>query len=210
MKTPDQTIESPEFRELQPIDHWSASLSLNALTDDDFDKHMKDAVIETGQNFLGFLITEEHLYIRTRYPRKKYGVPSVEECRTGTAVLARKLGVEAREQIITGEPRFRVIIGLAEGYDKKNKIHSFEEVVNELGQGFKVRRGEVYSAGFLGNDKYGVYREPAVIIEGDKPEIRRVYTLAEKFYQERFTVEDLETSKSYIVETKFCKNPDLE
>ncbi|MFA6252683.1 MAG: hypothetical protein WCV69_00215 [Patescibacteria group bacterium] len=210
MKTPEQITQNPEFRELKPIDHWSTSMPLDAIPDGDFDNKMRETVTETGQNFLGFKITEKTLYIRTRYPRKKYGVPSIEECRASTDVLAKKLGIETSEQQKVEEPRFRIVLGLLEGYGKDNKIHTIEEVKSELGGEFDLCEGEIYSAGFLYNDEYTVYREPVVIIEGDKSKINKVYALAEKFCQERFTVDDLEDSKSYTVETKYCKNPDPE
>jgi hypothetical protein len=210
MEKPNSKIEHPGFRELEPVDHWSASVPLEGIADDDFDKQVKNAVVQSRQNFFGFRATDENLYFRTRYPRRKYGIYPIEEMKMSTDLLSQKLGVQATEQTKVEEPRFRVVIGLVEGYDKKNKTHTLEEVAQELGGEFNVRSGEIYTVKFLEDDASAPYKEPAAIVEGDMADIQKVYELAEKFHQERFTIEDLHDSKAFVVETKFCTAPDIE
>ena len=83
------------------------------------------------------------------------------------------------------------------------KDHTLEEVQKELGDEFDLTQSEIYSAG-----PWGKYTEPAIVIEGDKAQIKKVYALAEKFRQARIAVEDLQAGQSHMVETKYCEDPD--
>ena len=96
---------------------------------------------------------------------------------------------------------------LKEVLEKANfgKDHTLEEVQKELGDEFDLTQTEIYSAG-----SWGKYTEPAIVIEGDKTQVQKVYALAEKFRQARIAVEDLQNSQSCMVETKYCEDPDKE
>jgi len=83
------------------------------------------------------------------------------------------------------------------------KMHALEEVEAELGEGFDLRSAGIYSAGSWGN-----YQEPAVVIKGNQADLSNVYALVEKFKQARIAVENLKDGKSYMVETKYCEDPD--
>ena len=91
------------------------------------------------------------------------------------------------------------------GKTKFGKDHSADEVESMLGEGFDINKAEIYSVG-----PWGEYKEPAVVIEGDKSEVEKVYQLAEKFHQARIAVDDLQSGKSHMVETKYCEDPDKE
>jgi len=172
------------------------------------------------------------------------------------------LGTRGEEEKTTTEqPRFRVLLGLQEGYadykkrniveridkqeiatleDAKKSIeseignlsefginiekftsldelkgvlekanfgkdHTLEEVQKELGDEFDLTQAEIYSVG-----PWGKYTESAIVIEGDKKQVQKIYALAEKFHQARIAVEDLQEGQSYMVETKYCEDPDKE
>ena len=83
------------------------------------------------------------------------------------------------------------------------KDHSIKEVQNILGEEFTFSPAEICT---IGSD--GKYMEPAIIIEGDKSQVQKIYTLAINFHQARITVEDLQYHKSHILETEFCENSD--
>ena len=200
----------PEYRELAPVEHWSASLSLSEIDEDLFKRSVEETVVETGQSFIGFKVLETNEYVRTRYPRRRYGVPSLEECRESMDRLTAKLEVVSKEQRKIDEPRFRVVIGLIEGYGEQNKTHTKKEVVEQLGEDFLVQSGEIYSVSPQDDNQTYTYTEPAVIIEGDLSKLKQVYELANQFQQERFTVENLQEAKSFVVETKFCTSRDIE
>ncbi len=85
------------------------------------------------------------------------------------------------------------------------KEHTIEEVKTELGEHFDLTEAEIYSVG-----PWGYYSEPAVIIEGDKSQLREVYSIAEKYHQSRIAVEDLQKGTSQMVETKYCEDPNKE
>jgi len=83
------------------------------------------------------------------------------------------------------------------------KDHSIKEVQNILGEEFTFSPAEICT---IGSD--GKYMEPAIIIEGDKSQVQKIYTLAINFHQARIAVEDLQYHKSHILETEFCENSD--
>jgi len=83
--------------------------------------------------------------------------------------------------------------------------HTLAEIKAELGDGFHLTKTEIYSAGSWGN-----YTEPAVVIEGDKSQLQKIYALTEKYHQARIAVEDLQEGTSRMVETKYCEDPDKE
>lgn len=203
----------PRFRELPPQEFWAGSISLEDIDFEKFEQAIKQSCEETNQNFTGYLskdpLTNKYTnYTRTRYPRKKYGEFSTLECQEGIGQLAAHLGVNYTEVEKTEEPKFVIVLGLLEGYDKQNKLHTIDEVRKILGDNFLLTPGEVYSAGNLYSDQYAVYREPAVIIEGNKNNIQQVYNLAHHFKQNRFCVEDLQDRTSHTVETGYCIAPD--
>lgn len=76
----------------------------------------------------------------------------------------------------------------------------------KLGQSlseFSLWEVDIFAVG-----SWGKYTEPAVVIEGDPKYLDKVYLLEEKFHQSRFVVNDLYKKTCYLVETKWCRNPD--
>ena len=100
---------------------------------------------------------------------------------------------------------FLDLTDLRNGLEKMNfgKDHSIKEVQNILGEEFTFSPAEICT---IGSD--GKYMEPAIIIEGDKSQVQKIYTLAINFHQARIAVEDLQYHKSHILETEFCENSD--
>lgn len=258
----DSTIE---IRQLRPEEFWGATVFVENLSDEEFAQKISEAANELGFTYSGYRIlkTEGGFdYHFSRYPRRAFGpVPSIERHQEALKKLVEKLGSKGIEEKRLDEPKFRVVLGLEEGYAeyKKRRIieqinkgeisdlelakkiidseigdlsefgikfeelksltelkdilektdfakkHTLEEVQKELGGDFKLTQAEIYSVG-----PWGKYTESAVVIEGDKSQLQKVYALAEKFHQARIAVEDLNEGQSYMVETKYCEDPDKE
>ena len=254
-----------EFRELAPEEFWGGSVEVTGIPLEEFSRLIKEAAEEQGFTYSGYRIDKPNgnfEYHFSRYPRRAFGpVAPIETYQTALKKLAEKLGVEGREEEKSGEPRFRVLLGLQEGYTSykvKNilkeieegivsdietakqklreevediehfgidlnsistldellellqhtnfsKDHSPEEVASILGEDFQLTPAEIQSVG-----PWGEYKEPAVVIEGNKDDLKKVYKLAEQFHQARIAVEDLQEGKSWMVETKYCEDPDKE
>jgi len=252
-----------EVRELRPEEFWGGSVSVEGLTEEEFSQKLSEAANELNFTYSGYLVKKSEggfEYHFSRYPRRAFGpVPPIEKHQKALEVLAEKLGVEGKEEKLKGEPKFRVLLGLQEGYSEYKKLnildrinkgqissleeakkaisleigdvlgldidsfdsldelkenlekinlgkdHNLEEVEKELGKEFDLTQAEIYSVG-----PWGKYTEPAVVIEGNKNQLQKVYALAEKFHQSRIAVEDLGVGQSYMVETKYCEDPDKE
>lgn len=253
------------FRELQPEEFWGGFIPVQDISEEEFAQKISEAALELGFTYSGYRIAKEgggFDYHFSRYPRRAFGpVPSIEKHQEALKRLVAKLGKEGIEEKLTEQPRFRVLLGLEEGYAeyKKNNIiekinkkeiasleqakkaleseignlseiginfdnfnnleelknfllktdlgkkHTIEEVKRELGEGFDLTPAEIYSVG-----PWGKYVEPAVVIEGDESQLQKVYDLANKFHQARIAVEMLHKKQSYMVETKYCEDPDKE
>lgn len=86
-----------------------------------------------------------------------------------------------------------------------SKLHSLKEVSTILWDAFNLEEAKIYTVW-----SWGTYEEPAVLITWNKGDIQKVYKLAEDFHQARIAVEDLQKGQSYMVETKYCSDPDKE
>ena len=197
------------FRELKPENRWSGSVSVKNLNKEDFIKKLETLAQDLKFNFSGWIIDKKDGsfdYVFTRYPRKKYGpLPPIGQFSNVLTKLATEVNGEPNEELYFESPQFRVVLGLQELYEKSNKLHTIEEVQNELGAGFNLTPGDICAV-----RPQGKYTEPAVIIKGDLSQVEKVYLLAEKFKQARFTVEDLYNDAAYVVETIHCQDPDKE
>ncbi len=207
--TPGNLGEKPAFRELKPEAWWSGSVSVKNLSKDDFIKKLEALSNELKFNFSGWIVTKEYDsfdYFFTRYPRKKYGpIADVREFSNVIERLAKEANGDFDIEDNSDSPRFRIVLGLRELYEESNKLHTIEEVRHELGDDFNLTKAEICAI-----RPQGKYTEPAVVITGDLSKIKKVYLLAEKFKQARFTVEDLYHDAAYTVETIHCKDPDKE
>jgi hypothetical protein len=110
------------FRELAPEDFWSGSVSIKGISQERLTEEIKEAAKETGATYSGYI--SEGRYHFSRYPRRAFGpVPSINKHREMLDVLANKLDETKEEESTTEEPKFRVLLGLGEGYsDHKKKI----------------------------------------------------------------------------------------
>lgn len=204
---PVQSVDSARFRELRTEDSWSGYLEIGNSKRTDFEKVIKQLASEKKFTFYGWLLNESEerfKYRFTRYPRKKFGpVPAIETYRALLKQLSDSLGVIGVQEQNLGQSKFRILLGLKEGYDENSKTHDSGEVKSILGNGFEIVDTEIYSVG-----PWGKYTEPAVLITGNKIYLHEVYNLAYEFRQSRFCVEDLQLNKSYMVETSHCNAPD--
>lgn len=213
MESLEKTLVHPEnkpnFRELCPEELWGGSVHVKGTSDQDFEIIMSETATELDFTLSGYRTpktAEEFEYHFSRYPRRKFGpVAPIEKYRDALTRLSGKLNTEAKEDQKVERPIFRIVLGLQEGYDKEARVHTIEEVKQELGEEVNLMSVEIYSVG-----AWGKYTEPAVVLECDNVNLVKVYALAEKFHQARFAVEDLHNNQSHIVETKYCSDPDTE
>ncbi|MBI3591793.1 MAG: hypothetical protein HY094_10500 [Candidatus Melainabacteria bacterium] len=197
------------FRELKPEAWWSGFVSVKDSNKEDFIKKLEALAKELNFNFSGWIVDKQDGsfdYFFTRYPRKKYG-PLAELIEHDKVLerLARETNGDPDIEDYSDSSKFRIVLGLRELYETSNKLHTIEEVRTELGNSFDLTQAEICAV-----RPAGKYTEPAVVITGDLSQVEKVYLLAEKFNQARFTVEDLSHDVSYVVETIHCKDPDKE
>ena len=244
--------------ELKPEKFWGGFVSVQNLTKEEFIQIVTQLATDLHFIYYGYILKGEKgfSYHFGLYPRQ---ILPAEKYREALKRLAEKLGVEGVVETRSKKPRFRVLLGLQEGYAEQEKLniirlidagkitdlaeakkiiiekiknlsdfpinlndfldlkdlrnefekmnfgkdHSFEEIQNALGEEFNFSPAEICTIG-----SGGKYIEPAVIIEGDKSQVQKIYALAINFHQARITVEDLQYHKSHILETEFCENPD--
>lgn len=206
MVSPEDNSFKASFRETEPISLWSARLGLK-LPYADFERTIRRVAAYNNQRYTGFIAKDIDgdvtSFTGTRYPRKKYGVATIDECRAGMLELANSFGSELQRDQATG---FRVVMGLIEGYDNEAAIHTVEEVQRDL-LSARVSSAEVFAIRLQGG-AVSVYTEPVAVIEGPLNLIKDVYLLGDRLRQERFTIEDFDDQVSYVVETRFCTEPD--
>src|SRR3989337_2119596 len=214
--------------ELKPEKFWGGFVSVKNLTKEEFVQIVTQLAIDLHVTYYGYIIKEEKgfNYHFGSYPRQ---ILSTERYKEALKKLEEKLGVEGVVEKKSKKPRFRILLGLQEGYAEQEKLniirlndfldltdlrnglekmnfgkdHSIKEVQNTLGEEFTFSPAEICTIG-----SEGKYMEPAIIIEGDKSQVQKIYALAINFHQARITVEDLQYHKSHILETEFCENPD--
>ena len=190
---------------------WNSGQVLCILNTDtsDFESQVKGVANIDGQRITGFTTSKQGLiesFTMTRYPRKKYGVLPVEHCAAKAELLATRLGTLVVAD--TQRERFRIVLGLKEGYDIGAPERSIDEVSQELPEDCNVSRADVFALR-PNNQDYSLYTEPVAIIRCDLGSLRRVYNLAEDTMQERFSVEDFDNMRSFMVETAHCTESDL-
>ncbi len=199
--------QSPGFRETEPIKLWSACIGL-FLPYKNFETTVSSIARTNSQRYTGFITKDSEgnvtSFTRTRYPRRKYGVASIEECEAGMRALAATFNTATEPDPQTSG--FRVVLGLKEGYDDEAPIHTLEEIKREL-IGLNATPAEVFAVRWS-DEGVSVYTEPVAIVEGTLNLVDRVYAAADTFKQERFTVENFDQGLAYVVETRFCTEPD--
>jgi hypothetical protein len=199
--------QAPTFRQTKAIALWSAHLTLE-VPYADFKKTTVQAAQSNGQGYSGF-ITEDNRghvtsFTRTRYPRIKYGIVSIQECEEGMQVLASDFG--STLELDKQHDDIRVVMGLKEGYDERAPTHDVDEVCLELSAA-EVFPAEVFAVRHT-NVGTSVYTEPVAVIKAPAECMPDVYMLGDRLKQERFTIEDFGRGISYAVETRFCTEPD--
>ena len=209
-----RTIHGSSFRELTPIEHWSGYLTVSNMTGDQFEKILQTVARDVNIRISGWKIdnknSDSFTFYICRQQRKKYGpVPPPEKYEEALRKLAEKTDSHYVVESSESNVGFRVLFGLRKGYDPTSGDHDFKEVTKDL----KVEEGFVNTkATILASKPNGeTYTENAVLITGDSPKIDKVYNLADRYNQERFTIEDFGTPNqpiTYSVETKHCTEPE--
>ena len=205
----------PEFRELPSEQLWTATTILEGVSQQQFAEILKDIYQRTGFNFFGFFVEKKDKSVEyhfSRYPRHKYGIPTLEQCQAAADELKKGLEISNSANTVRVDDfvddkqkgiEFRVLLGLLEGYDKDQIIHNKDEVAEIIGSSVGLQSATIYSVG-----KNGEYTEPAVWIKGKKDDLPKVYEIANSFKQERFTIENLAEEKAHVVEPPCCISSD--
>ncbi len=128
----------------------------------------------------------------------QWGEFNIDQVRLGVVWLLDEFG---KKNGITQMSK-KQLISLLEDTDFSKK-HSVEEVSTILWEEFDLKDARIYTVG----DRWE-YQEPAVLIVWMKENKDKVYWIAEYFHQARIAIEDIEKWVSYIVETKYCEDPD--
>jgi len=119
--------QAVEFRDLKPEEFWGGSVSLEGIPQDKFAQKIREAAEETGFTYSGYISGEEYHF--SRYPRRAFGpVAPIEKHQEALKALAGKLGVAEKEEPKIEEPKFRVLLGLEEGYSEYKKRNIIEKI----------------------------------------------------------------------------------
>ena len=206
------------FRLTEPVDIWGGNVLLQNINKEKFIDGLIGLSNDLKIAFPGYFLIYEtgvaSAYHISRYSRKKYGQsPSIETCRNVLKIIGDKFNISVEEEQISKNSSFRILFGLQEGYEK-GVVHTIQEVKDELrkclpnkdvlekyfgivqGEICTIRNGSCYT------------EDAAVITVKDINRIIDVFSLAERFSQERISVEDFSEGITYMVETKYCKTPD--
>src|SRR3990167_24304 len=141
MKTPEMGGQTPEtnevkteVRELTPEVSWNGSVTVENLSEEEFAQKISEAVKELGFTYSGYRIPkgeEGFDYHFSRYPRRAFRpVAPVEKHQEALQKLAEKLETKGEEEKKTEQPRFRILLGLQEGYAEYKK-HSIVERIGK-------------------------------------------------------------------------------
>jgi hypothetical protein len=203
----------PVFRQLPPEKWWSGSLDISKIERKFFEKKIKELSLQLSFTFSGYITgtKDNKKYTFTRYPRKSFGpLATISTYENVLQKFSEILKTDFSIEVLSSEERFRVLMGLIEGYKTAKNIsfeknYKFHEISRTLGSDYILEVAEIYSVG-----PWGTYAEPAIVIEGEKSTLEEIYLLTEKFHQARICVMDLKKGISWMVETKFCQNPDTE
>lgn len=214
---------SPAFREIEPIPQWSARIIVD-VPYTDFIMTTLRAATQARHRYTGTLTRDLKTgnvtsFTRTRFPRNKYGPPpTIKECETGMLYLADIFRAEAtREGHELGTSR--ITLGLYEGQhatgrraESRGPDHSVQDVAAHLGRNFAVSPAEVLSIRLAADGSASHYSEELAEIIFPTIHKQQVYNLGDQMKQERFSVEDFDEQggRSYMVETRWCQEPDLE
>lgn len=199
-----ETLKRPEFRELEKIQRWAGVLSTE-LDQESLEQALRDYIGDSTLKLFGYIESAEagSDYHFNRYPRKKYApIPTPQELQAVLADLGNKLGHTREDNKPTEQPRVKTLLALGEGYGA-TVFHTPEEAAIILGVEFDTEPVTIFSV-----NRDGVYSADAVIIEGDRSQLQRIYDLADRFKQHRFTIEDLQEGTINLVETRWCEDPD--
>jgi hypothetical protein len=198
------------------VELWSKKLRMFGVDRFSFTDAVRSAAKQRQERYTGFIelnddpegMTSVRSFTRTRYPRKKYGIPTIQECEAGMTFLADTIGGILPPSLVTDEQtqEFRVVLGLLEGYDRSASLHNVSEVAGSLPYE-QVDPAEVFAVRIT-SDSLSIYTEPAAIVRGSLSRLGAVHELAEAFHQERYTVEDFSNGFTYMVETCHCTEPD--
>src|SRR3989344_1647886 len=104
-----------ETNELKPEKFWGGFVSVKNLTKEEFIKVVTQLATDLHFTYYGYIIKgeKEFNYHFGSYPRQ---ILPIERYQEALKKLAEKLGVEGVVETKSKKPRFRILLGLQEGY----------------------------------------------------------------------------------------------
>jgi hypothetical protein len=163
--------QTTEFRELAPEDFWGGSVSLEGISPEEFAKKIKEAAEENEFTYSGYTSGEEYHF--SRYPRRAFGpVAPVEKHQEALKTLTEKLGTEGKEEVKTEEPKFRVLLGLEEGYSENKKKSIIEKI--DKGELANAESAKIEIKKVLGQVVKEINLEDKINVAGSLEEIKNI------------------------------------
>lgn len=196
------------FRETEPVELWSATMPLPPTPFEVFQSRVLRLAGLNRERYTGFVHLDMDGFVtdftRTRYPRRKYGVPTVNACVMGMWALADEFdSTVAREEQHGG---LRVVMGLKEGYAADAPVHSVADVMYRMPEA-QVEAASVFAVR-LTDGGASAYSEPVAVVRTGVNARFDLYRLGDDLKQERFSIEDFDAHQAYMVETRYCTEPD--
>ncbi len=179
--TPEK-IRKIEVRELAPEEFWGGSVPVGELGEEEFAQRIVEAANELSFTYSGYRVSGDYHF--SRYPRRAFGpVAPVTKYQEALQKLAGKLGTTGKEEKKSEQPKFRVLLGLQEGYAEHKKQAIIEKIVKgeitDLKDAKEAVRAEIGNLSETGIDidKFSSIEELRNALE--KTNLGKDHTLAE-------------------------------
>lgn len=146
-RTTEQQQSPVEVRELWPETLWRGSVNVpEHMSREEFQAIAKTTAEELNFTFSGYETGRQGTgfnYYFSRYPRRAFGpVAPVETYQNALRELSSAIGAEGTEEALTIEPRFRVLLGLEEGYAEGKKRELLDKI--EKGEIANIEQAKSY------------------------------------------------------------------
>jgi hypothetical protein len=203
-------MRNNNFKEHPTTPLWSARVDVMGLKPHEFHEVLRQTALGIGTFVDGYFLSHPNGGIRYQFSlfperRPEIGVIPISQCEDTLKELRLRLNGTAKVsqpdylEAIKSGAQFRVLLGLkvGESNNGNSETHRYDDVATALGGKANHQKAEIYSVG----GARGLYTEPAILVTGKLDQLEHVYDAAQRFGQERFSVEKLVEEIAYIVET---------
>lgn len=118
-------------------------------------------------------------------PSRRFGTPSIEQCEEIAAKITQTKGWPRKEP---RQQQMRIIMGRRIGYALNGHVYGMGAFRNAMSSTLLLTECDLFSVRYA-DDGLHEYREPGVIIEGDKIHLDGVLSVAATMGQERLVAE---------------------